>query len=65
MRTDDAAEIQTQIVRLVLELICADGNDEREYLLMHFCDWYQKKKDWRETIHSTMGQFVSLVTFDY
>ncbi|TCD63487.1 hypothetical protein EIP91_005346 [Steccherinum ochraceum] len=58
MRTDDAAEIQTQIARLVLELLCVRESDEREYVLMHFCDWYQNKKDWRESIHIMLAQFV-------
>ncbi|THH32609.1 hypothetical protein EUX98_g1559 [Antrodiella citrinella] len=58
MRTDDAAEIQTQIIRLVFELLCVQNSDEREYVLMHFCDWYQNKKDWKESIHSTLAQFI-------
>lgn len=60
MRRDDAAEIRTQTVRLVLELLCVQESDEREYVLMHFCDWYQNKKDWRESIHTTLARFVSI-----
>ncbi|KAH8084333.1 hypothetical protein BXZ70DRAFT_1046150, partial [Cristinia sonorae] len=58
MRTDDAAEIQAQTARLVLELLCIHESSEREYILMHFCDWYQHRKEWRESIHTMLGQFI-------
>lgn len=58
MRTDVAADIQSSVVRLVLELLCIRQSDQREYLLMHFCDWYQNKPDWKASIEKTLSQLV-------
>lgn len=59
MRTDDAAEIQSNVVRLVLEMLCVKESDERDYVLMHFCDWYQNKNNWKESIEATFSKLVS------
>ncbi|CAL1699709.1 unnamed protein product [Somion occarium] len=58
MRTDVAADIQSSVVRLVLELLCIRQSDQREYLLMHFCDWYQNKPDWKASIEKTLSQLI-------
>ncbi len=59
MRTDDAAEIQTSVVRLMLEMLCVKESDERDYVLMHFCDWYQNKENWKESIETSFSRLVS------
>ncbi|KAI0077367.1 hypothetical protein K474DRAFT_1751763 [Panus rudis PR-1116 ss-1] len=58
MRTDDAAAIQRCVVRLMLELLCVHQTEEREYLLMHICDWYQNKPDWKKSIEASLAEIV-------
>ncbi|KAI0792519.1 hypothetical protein C8Q75DRAFT_714346 [Abortiporus biennis] len=58
LAVDDAAEIQTSVVRLVLELLCIEESSEQDYIMMHFCDWYQNQKDWKASIDTTVTTII-------
>ncbi|KAK7685921.1 hypothetical protein QCA50_010730 [Cerrena zonata] len=58
MRTDVAADIQCNVVRLVMEILCIRQGNHKEYFLMHLCDWYQNKPDWKSSIENTFSQLI-------
>ncbi|GJE94860.1 hypothetical protein PsYK624_110360 [Phanerochaete sordida] len=58
LREEDAPEIRSKAVQLVLELLCLGGDETVEYLLMRICDWYQKDKSWKEGIEAALGEII-------
>lgn len=58
MRDEDSAGIRTKTIQLVLEVLRIGDGSEREYLLMHLCNWYQSDKHWRESIESALDEMV-------
>lgn len=58
MREEDAAEIRSRTIRLVLEVLCISDSTGREYLLMHLCNWYQTEKLWRDSIEAALDDMV-------
>lgn len=54
-----AADIRSSVVRVVIEILCVCQGNHKEYFLMHFCDWYQNKPDWKTGIEETISQLVS------
>ena len=60
MREEDSVEIRGKTVHLVLEVLCIGDGTEREYLLMHLCNWYQSEKHWKESIEGALDEIVRL-----
>lgn len=60
MRSDVAADVQCSVVRLVLEILCIRQGNHKEYFLMHLCDWYQNKPEWKSSIETTLFQLVQI-----
>ncbi|RPD69417.1 hypothetical protein L226DRAFT_471808 [Lentinus tigrinus ALCF2SS1-7] len=60
---DDAfavvSEIQSSIIRLVLELLCVRGSSEREYVMLYFCHWVQEGGKWRQSVENSLKEFIS------
>lgn len=65
MREEDAAEIRSRTIRLVLEVLCIGDSTGREYLLMHLCNWYQTEKLWRDSIEAALDDMVSFFNTCY
>ncbi|KAH9946910.1 hypothetical protein B0H21DRAFT_857417 [Amylocystis lapponica] len=59
IRDREAAEIQTSVITLVLDLLRIQGNSEREYLLMHFCHWFQDLPEWKANINTTLQDLIA------
>lgn len=57
MREEDAAEIRSKTIHLVLQVLCTGDGTGKEYLLMHLCDWYQVKL-WKESIEVASNEMV-------
>ena len=59
---DDAfavvSEIQSSIIRLVLELLCVRGSSGREYVMLYFCHWLQEGGKWRQSVENSLKEFV-------
>ena len=60
MRDEDSAEIRSKTIQLVLEVLCIGDGHEREYLVMHLCNWYQSEKRWRESIEAALDEMVGV-----
>ncbi|EKM57985.1 uncharacterized protein PHACADRAFT_139496 [Phanerochaete carnosa HHB-10118-sp] len=56
---EDAPEIRSKAIQLVLELICLGADDGEEYLLMRLCDWYQKDKTWKGSIEAALEEIIA------
>lgn len=62
MRDDTFAvvgEIQSKIIRLVLELLCVRGSNDREYVMLYLCHWVQEGGKWRKSVEQSLQKFVS------
>ncbi|KAI0754356.1 hypothetical protein C8Q80DRAFT_1095352 [Daedaleopsis nitida] len=62
MRDDAFAvvgEIQSSIIRLVLELLCVRGGSDREYVMLYFCHWVQEGGKWRQSVENSLQDFIN------
>ena len=59
---DDAfavvGEIQSSIVRLVLELLCVRGSTQREWVMLYLSHWVQEGGKWRESVERSLQEYV-------
>ncbi|TBU39115.1 hypothetical protein BD309DRAFT_873000 [Dichomitus squalens] len=59
---DDAfavvGEIQSSIIRLVLELLCIRGTSEREWVMLYFSHWVQEGGKWRESVERSLQNLI-------
>lgn len=58
LQEEEAAEIRSRLIQVVLELLSIHDSEDREYLLMHFCDWYQQKGAWRDGVEAALTEIV-------
>ncbi len=60
---DDAfaavGDVRSNIVRLVLELLCVRRVAERDYLIVYFCHWFQEGALWKQSVEKSLRDFVS------
>ena len=65
---DDAfatvSEIQSSIIRLVLQLMCVRGTVDREWVLLYLSHWLQETNKWRKSVEHSLQEFVSKVEWD-
>lgn len=52
-------EIRSNIIRLVLELMCVRGSRDREWVLLYFSHWLQETSKWRKGVENSLQEFVS------
>ncbi|CDO70971.1 hypothetical protein BN946_scf184830.g2 [Trametes cinnabarina] len=59
---DDAfgvvSEIRSNVVRLVLELLCVRGCADREYLMVYLCHWFQDGGSWKQSVEKSLHDFL-------
>ncbi|KAI0642797.1 hypothetical protein C8Q79DRAFT_917084 [Trametes meyenii] len=60
---DDAfsvvGEIRSRVIRLILELLCVRRSSDREYLVVHFCYWFQEGASWKQSIEKSLHDFTA------
>lgn len=61
IRGADPTEIQSNVIRLVLELLCVKDCPEQEYLLMHLSNWYEDANGWKSSVEQTLKNLVSIM----
>ena len=63
MRDDAFAtvgELQSSIIRLVLELLCVRGTRDRDWVMLYFSHWLQEGGKWWESVERSLQEFVSV-----
>ncbi|KAJ3556564.1 hypothetical protein NM688_g1961 [Phlebia brevispora] len=59
MPDTDATGIRSQVIRLILELLCMQDCREREYLMGQFCTWYEQREDWKGSIEDAVRDLIA------
>ncbi|GBE83781.1 hypothetical protein SCP_0508370 [Sparassis crispa] len=59
LRDTDSADVKTVAITLVMELLPIDGNQERDYLIMHFSHWYHDLPNWKASIEKTLQDLIA------
>ena len=52
------SEIQSSIIRLILELLCVRGSSGREYVMVYFSQWVQEGGKWRDSVERSLQESV-------
>ena len=64
MRDDAFAvvgEIQSSVIRLVLELLCVRDSRDGEWVILYFCHWVQTGGRWRESVEKCLQDVVCVI----
>ena len=56
---ETVGEIQSSIIRLVLELLRVGETSNREWMLLYFSHWLQEGGNWRQSVENPLREFVS------
>ncbi|OCH88423.1 hypothetical protein OBBRIDRAFT_734457 [Obba rivulosa] len=59
IRGADSTEIQSNVIRLVLELLYIKECPEQEYLLMHLANWYEDAHGWKSSVEQTLKDLIT------
>ena len=52
-------EVQSGVIRLVLELLCVRGTNGRDWMMLYFSHWLQEGGRWRKSVEDSLQEFVS------
>ena len=58
------AEIKGHLIRVILELICADDvREATNWAKSSICKWYREQPEWKSSFEQRMQQLVGVMSF--